>query len=800
MKTSQTQSQLSYETGSTETQSSHSTENKKSNEQTIFVFSHICVMTTTHFVKGNLELILINNLLMLRYIPTEHLKSTTNSLGEFEYILKIEGIEQLHINRMKNCQHPTTNKPAIQVHFVTSPKVYLNYPDFLFPSKEIVSILIDQISMYGFKCCLRPQKKDTFPYIYDLIQLKTKVITIRKKSKNEEENKPSNSLSTSMNPITLDCVSQSVPIPIGSQLNISPHSPYSQNSRNSINSLEIHSLEYENSFDESERSITSANSQNDFGEFSSTVDSNSISMSDDLRDSNTSNSSSSFTSMSSLSFTTNTSYSPNKSNISFVSNHNTYSLPNDENISHMSNSTSSLPNNQLSRLRSSSSPKKENEKRGKVKFSFPFHKRSKSVQVKQNQIPIPSSDSPEKCTSEKPDLNPIIPTESTISKTENKTPKPIFDWSENAVGREIINPYMPMEILRSNTFYAGLKNEVRAIGWKRCLGGDYTHLYFKALLIVDYFNKIGIEWWKKMKESILKDIPRTELDGNYFQPDSIEFIRLQRILEAYCAIHCDVGFKQGMTDLLAVILTVVDDEIEQFSLFCNVIEFIKPFCENQAESLLTAFGYIIQTLDSDLYDIIMEKCNGFLFIYQWLVLLFKREFNLENILRIWDAIFAYPSRRFQLFIASAILLDHAEKIKQSDFRFDSLLIYLQDLNGMLTVDIIYEADLIYQTFVSSASIPVQRLVFGGESMMKKAIDRTQSPTISQPPSPKSDDTKDMDYETKLEIIEEIGEEPIISPLPNNPTDDDLEWHLISVADHDNWCRKCKLLLKKKQIK
>jgi hypothetical protein len=55
-----------------------------------------------------------------------------------------------------------------------------------------------------------------------------------------------------------------------------------------------------------------------------------------------------------------------------------------------------------------------------------------------------------------------------------------------------------------------------------------------------------------------------------------------------------------MTDILAVILTVTNNEIEQYSLFCNIIEFIKPFCENQSETILSSFGYIIQTLDNEL--------------------------------------------------------------------------------------------------------------------------------------------------------------------------------------------------------
>ncbi|EKE42813.1 TBC domain containing protein [Entamoeba nuttalli P19] len=364
-----------------------------------------------------------------------------------------------------------------------------------------------------------------------------------------------------------------------------------------------------------------------------------------------------------------------------------------------------------------------------------------------------------------------------------------FEWSTLAVGEEIINPFTNDEIIRSNTFYSGLKENVRGFGWKKCLGGSYEELYFPSLIIVDYLNVINLEWWKRIKDNILKDIPRTEIDGIYFKRESQEFYKVKRILEAYCGSHSNIGFKQGMTDILAVILKVVDDEKQQFSLFCNIMEFISPFCDNNMESILTGFGYIIQTLDNELYNVIMNKCNGFVFVYQWLILLFKREFSLSNIFRIWDSIFAYPSRKFHLFIGASILLDHSQKIKSSEFRFDELLIYLQSLQGLLKTDIIYKADCNYKTFMEIASISVKRIVFGSDTLLLKNTKKGLSPTISQPASPKLYHVDNVNSDVINQIKIKIGTEPFIHPLPQNPTQSQLQLHLIEICDHDNWCRK-----------
>ncbi|EDR23577.1 hypothetical protein EDI_198030 [Entamoeba dispar SAW760] len=366
-----------------------------------------------------------------------------------------------------------------------------------------------------------------------------------------------------------------------------------------------------------------------------------------------------------------------------------------------------------------------------------------------------------------------------------------FEWNKLTVGEEIINPFTNDEIIRLNTFYSGLKENVRGFGWKKCLGGSYEELYVPSLIIVEYLNIINLEWWKKIKDNILKDIPRTEIDGIYFKRESQDYYKIKRILEAYCGSHSNIGFKQGMTDILAVILKVVDDEKEQFSLFCNIMEFISPFCDNTMENILTGFGYIIQILDNELYNVIMNKCNGFVFVYQWLILLFKREFSLSNIFRIWDSIFAYPSRKFHLFIGASILLDHSQKIKSSEFKFDELLIYLQSLQGFLKTDIIYKADYNYKTFMEIASISVKRIVFGSDTILLKNTKKDLSPIISQPASPKLYLLDDIDSNIINQIKNKIGVEPIIHPLPQNPTQSQLQLHLLEVCDHDNWYRKLK---------
>ncbi|EDR22990.1 hypothetical protein EDI_168880, partial [Entamoeba dispar SAW760] len=150
---------------------SYSTTTTPPLEKTLFMFSNICIMNNDYLIEGKLELCSIDGIITLKYIPTLNLQTnSTENLGEFEYILKVEHIELIEILNTKII-NSTTNKRFYQIHFKTQTHVFLIYPNFLFPTTATIDILIEQINMNGFKCILNhPIKKDIFPISYQVKQ------------------------------------------------------------------------------------------------------------------------------------------------------------------------------------------------------------------------------------------------------------------------------------------------------------------------------------------------------------------------------------------------------------------------------------------------------------------------------------------------------------------------------------------------------------------------------------------------------------------------------------------------------
>ncbi|GAB1226911.1 hypothetical protein ENUP19_0309G0008, partial [Entamoeba nuttalli] len=69
--------------------SSYSTTTTPPLEETLFMFSNICIMNNDYLIEGKLELCSIEGIVTLKYIPTLNLQTnSTMNLGEFEYILK----------------------------------------------------------------------------------------------------------------------------------------------------------------------------------------------------------------------------------------------------------------------------------------------------------------------------------------------------------------------------------------------------------------------------------------------------------------------------------------------------------------------------------------------------------------------------------------------------------------------------------------------------------------------------------------------------------------------------------------
>ncbi|KAK6947993.1 Rab-GTPase-TBC domain [Dillenia turbinata] len=120
--------------------------------------------------------------------------------------------------------------------------------------------------------------------------------------------------------------------------------------------------------------------------------------------------------------------------------------------------------------------------------------------------------------------------------------------------------------------------------------------------------------------------------------------RLVAILEAYALYDPEIGYCQGMSDLLSPIVSVIEDDHEAFWCF---VGFMKKARHNfQLDEIgirrqLNIVSKIIKSKDSHLYrhleTLQAEDC---FFVYRMVVVLFRRELDFEQTLCLWEVMWA----------------------------------------------------------------------------------------------------------------------------------------------------------------
>ena len=68
-----------------------------------------------------------------------------------------------------------------------------------------------------------------------------------------------------------------------------------------------------------------------------------------------------------------------------------------------------------------------------------------------------------------------------------------------------------------------------------------------------------------------KDVARCDRGLDYFM-DQSNLDTLRNIVTTYVWEHLDVGYMQGMCDIVAPLLVVIDDEVTVYSCFTNLME------------------------------------------------------------------------------------------------------------------------------------------------------------------------------------------------------------------------------------
>ncbi|PWA72166.1 rab-GTPase-TBC domain-containing protein [Artemisia annua] len=134
-------------------------------------------------------------------------------------------------------------------------------------------------------------------------------------------------------------------------------------------------------------------------------------------------------------------------------------------------------------------------------------------------------------------------------------------------------------------------------------------------------------------------------DYNHLEPCRIyHAARLISILEAYALHDSEIGYCQGMSDLLSPIISVMVDDSEAFWCF---VGFMKKARHNfrldevGIRRQLNKVSKIIKGKDSQFYKHLVElQAEDCFFLYRMVVVLFRRELNFEQTLCLWEVMWA----------------------------------------------------------------------------------------------------------------------------------------------------------------
>eukprot|EP00043_Microstomoeca_roanoka_P008235 m.79469 g.79469 ORF g.79469 m.79469 type:complete len:397 (-) comp14157_c0_seq2:318-1508(-) len=139
--------------------------------------------------------------------------------------------------------------------------------------------------------------------------------------------------------------------------------------------------------------------------------------------------------------------------------------------------------------------------------------------------------------------------------------------------------------------------------------------------------------------TIVKDVPRTDRETDYFKgDDNIHLQWLHDILVTYATFHQEVGYVQGMNDVLSIILSVIDHEADAYWCFAQYLETVQgDFMATGMVQNLRTLEELVSIMDPELRQhLISIDAAEMFYCHRWLLLGFKREFSAEDAIKLFE--------------------------------------------------------------------------------------------------------------------------------------------------------------------
>lgn len=295
----------------------------------------------------------------------------------------------------------------------------------------------------------------------------------------------------------------------------------------------------------------------------------------------------------------------------------------------------------------------------------------------------------------------------TRPQVARSSPVSADDWSKHLdpEGRMTDVPRLKQAI-----FKGGLSHAVRKEAWKFLLGyfpWDSTSEGRKVLhrAKTDEYFKMKLQWKSVSEEQerrnsrlrdyrslIEKDVNRTDRTNRFYEGmDNPGLVLLHDILMTYCMYDFDLGYVQGMSDLLSPILFVMENEVDAFWCFVSFMDQMHQNFEEQMQGMKTQLiqlSTLLRLLDLAFWNYLESQDSGYLyFCFRWLLIRFKRELSFMDVLRLWEVMWTdLPCQNFHLLVCCAILDSEKQKIMEENYGFNEILKHINELSMKLDVE------------------------------------------------------------------------------------------------------------------
>jgi len=173
---------------------------------------------------------------------------------------------------------------------------------------------------------------------------------------------------------------------------------------------------------------------------------------------------------------------------------------------------------------------------------------------------------------------------------------------------------------------------------------------------------------------------------------------VERMLFIYAKLNPGVGYVQGMNEIIGPLYNVFASdsdkkwqehaEADSFFCFTHLMGEIKDNFLKTLDDSACGIGHdmsqlieLLKRSDSELAEDLEKKhIKPQFFAFRWITLLLSQEFNLPDVIRLWDSLFADPDRfDFLIQVCCAMLILMREQLLDSDFSWT--MKYLQNFPG-----------------------------------------------------------------------------------------------------------------------